>query len=53
LLNDADYLFGGGCELPCPAEADVNGDGVMVDITDITFAVDWLYGDLEDLVSCP
>lgn len=48
-----DYLFGGGCEMPCPNEADPNADGAKADIVDLTFVVDWLFGVPPDLVTCP
>lgn len=39
-----DYLFGTGCDMPCPDEADVNVDGTSGDIVDLTLVVDWLFG---------
>lgn len=36
------YLFSGGTELPCPAEADLNAD-VALNISDLTFLIDFLF----------
>ena len=47
-----DYLFGSGCEMPCPSEADVNGDAAAGNIVDLTFFVDWLFGVTPELVPC-
>ncbi|MFQ5499585.1 MAG: hypothetical protein ACE5FH_07925 [Candidatus Zixiibacteriota bacterium] len=47
-----DFLFGSGCTMPCPDDADVNGDGAVADIVDLTFIVDWLFGVPPILVPC-
>lgn len=47
-----DYLFGGGCFLPCPSEADCTGDG-SVDVIDLTFLTDWLFGVNSPPIDCP
>jgi hypothetical protein len=47
-----DYLFRGGPEPPCPAEADVNGDD-NVNVADLTFLVDYLFRGGPAPVACP
>lgn len=48
-----DFMFGSGCDIPCPDEADPNGDGENgPDIIDLTFIVDFMFGTPPDLVPC-
>ncbi|MFQ5500285.1 MAG: hypothetical protein ACE5FH_11510 [Candidatus Zixiibacteriota bacterium] len=44
---------GAGCGRPCPEEADANGDGAVSDIVDMTFIVDYLFGQAPPPVPCP
>ncbi|MFQ5500085.1 MAG: thrombospondin type 3 repeat-containing protein [Candidatus Zixiibacteriota bacterium] len=56
LTTITDFLFGTPPFFPCPNEADVNGDQVVVwpDIVDLTFMVDWLFGEVTPTpVACP
>ena len=47
------YMFGGGPEPPCMAEADVNGNGTGPDIADLVYLVTYMFGGGPAPVSCP
>lgn len=48
------YLFGGGEEPPCPAEANVDGDtGQAINIVDLTHLVTYLFGAGPEPAACP
>ena len=38
-----DRIFRGGASYCCPNEADINGDGGICDILDLTFLVDRIF----------
>ncbi|MFQ5499637.1 MAG: hypothetical protein ACE5FH_08185 [Candidatus Zixiibacteriota bacterium] len=56
LTAAVDFLFGTVPPIPCPTEADINGDGGLIgglDVVDLTIAVDYLFGVTPTLVDCP
>ncbi len=48
-----DFMFGGGSEVPCPNEANVDGAGVL-DISDLVLLVSYMFGPgTPTLPNCP